>query len=103
LPQAASQPQPPPNIVNNSKALAEEAIHSIPTDNTAAKMLFIGGLLEIPEHEGRRKRKQRVAGTAGPAMLSAMAVGRNRDAQATAQHVQVLSLAVAIVGWFLRP
>lgn len=64
---AASQPQelPPPN---KPAALTEEAIHSRPAARAATMTRFIAKLLK--RNTRRRKRKQPVAGTAGPAMFS---------------------------------
>lgn len=64
---AASQPQelPPPNM---PAALTEEAIHSRPAAKAATMTRFISKLLK--RNTRRRKRKQPVAGTAGPAMFS---------------------------------
>src|SRR5436190_13481373 len=79
-----------------SKALACDDIHNRPTASRAANTrLFMGGSSN-DRNTGRRKRKQRtqrVAGTAGPALLLAFAAAVTVTVS-DCQHALVLNLGV---------
>src|SRR5436190_3819038 len=79
-----------------SKALACDDIHNRPTASRAANTrLFLGGSSN-DRNTGRRKRKQRtqrVAGTAGPALLLAFAAAVTVTVS-DYQHALVLNLGV---------